>query len=87
MRLTARGKSKFFQRYESELNPRQFKVIRRMFDADPNGFTGAMNARKYVALTGTSKATVMRDLQQLTQLGALVPAGGGRSTRYELGDT
>ncbi len=78
-------KSKYFQRYEPELSPRQLKVIRRMFDAGPQGFTGGMNARKYIALTGTSKATATRDLQQLTNLGALVPTGGGRSTRYELG--
>ena len=43
-----------------------------------------MNARKYTALTGASKATATRDLQHLAQLGALVPTGGGRSTRYEL---
>jgi Fic family protein len=79
-------KSKFFQRYEPELNPRQLKVIRRMFDAGPAGFTGGMNARKYIALTSASKATATRDLQHLTQLGAFVPHGGGRSTRYELGD-
>ena len=78
-------KSKFFQRFENELNERQLKVVRRMFEAGPDGFTGGMNARKYVALTGTSKATATRDLQQLAQLGALVPLGSGRSTRYELG--
>ncbi len=78
-------KSKFFQRFDAELNDRQSKVIRRMFDAGPDGFTGGMNARKYVALTGTSKATATRDLQHLATLGALVPFGGGRSTRYELG--
>ncbi len=36
-----------------------------MFDAGPEGFTGGMNARKYVALTEVSKATATRDLQQL----------------------
>lgn len=77
-------KSKFFQRFESELNERQLKVVRRIFDAGPEGFTGGMNARKYVALTNTSKATATRDLQQLASLGALIPVGGGRSTRYEL---
>ncbi len=77
-------KSKFFQRFENELNERQLKVVRRMFEAGPDGFTGGMNARKYVALTGASKATATRDLQQLSQLGALSPTGGGRSTRYEL---
>lgn len=80
-------KSKFFQRHESSLNERHLKVIRRMFDAGPEGFTGGMNARKYVALTGTSKATATRDLQQLASLGALVPLGSGRSTRYELAGT
>jgi Fic family protein len=77
-------KSKFFQRFEAELNERQLKVIRRMFEAGPEGFTGGMNARKYIALTGASKATATRDLQHLAQLGALASAGGGRSTRYEL---
>ncbi len=77
-------KSKFFQRFERELNERQLKVIRRMFEAGPEGFTSGMNARKYVALTGSSKATATRDLQELARLGALTPAGGGRSTRYEL---
>lgn len=80
-------KSKFFQRFERELNERQLKVIRRMFEAGPEGFAGGMNARKYVALTGSSKATATRDLQELARIGALAAAGGGRSTRYELPET
>ena len=60
------------------------KVLRRMLEAGPVGFTGGINARKYVSLTGVSKATATRDLQQLTQLGALTPIGAGRSARYEL---
>jgi Fic family protein len=79
-------KSRFFQRYERDLNERQLKAVRRMFEAGPEGFVGGMNARKYTALTGASKATATRDLQHLAQLGALVPTGGGRSTRYELGE-
>lgn len=79
-------KSRFFQRFERDLNERQLKALRRMFEAGPDGFTGGMNARKYIALTGASKATATRDLQQLAQLGALMPVGAGRSARYELGD-
>jgi Fic family protein len=79
-------KAKFFQRFETELNERQLKIVRRMFEAGPDGFTGGMSARKYVALTGASKATATRDLQHLAQLGAFVPLGGGRSIRYELGE-
>jgi Fic family protein len=78
-------KSRFFHRFESELNARQLKVVHRMFESGPEGFTGTMNARKYVALTGASKATATRDLLQLARIGVLVPVGGGRSTRYELG--
>jgi Fic family protein len=54
-----------------------------MFDAGAEGFVGGMNARKYSAITGVSKATATRDLQQLAQLGAIVPIGNGRNTRYE----
>ena len=78
-------KSRFFQRFEREFNDRQLKVIRRMLESGPEGFTGGMNARKYVALTGVSKATATRDLLQLARIGALHSLGGGRSTRYELG--
>ncbi|MEO5913950.1 MAG: DUF4172 domain-containing protein [Luteolibacter sp.] len=77
-------KSKFFQRFENGMNERQLKVVRRMFQAGPEGFTGGMNARKHIGLTGASKATATRDLQQLAQLGALVPIGEGRGTGYEL---
>lgn len=77
-------KSKFLQRLEDQLNERQLKVLHRMFEAGPEGFQGGMNARKYVALTGSSKATATRDLQHLAQIGALIPIGAGRSTRYAI---
>jgi len=77
-------KFRFFQRFDRGLNERQLKVLRRMFESGPEGFTGGMNARKYVALTGVSKATATRDLLQLARSGALTPLAGGRSTRYEL---
>lgn len=57
--------------------------MRRTFEAGPDALTGGMNNRRCIALTGTSKATATRDLQQLTRLDALVPVGGGRSTRHE----
>ena len=78
------GKHQFFQRFAAGLNVRQLKVVRRMFEAGPDGRTGGMNARKFVALTGVAKATATRDLQHLTRLGAPVPTGGGPGTRYEL---
>ncbi len=80
-------KSLYFQRFGGDLNARQIKVLRRMFEAGPGGLEGGMNARKYTALTGVSKATATRDLQELAGIGALVSRGGGRSTRYELEGT
>lgn len=77
-------KSKFFQRLEDQLNERQIKVLQRMLEAGPEGFQGGMNARKYVALTGSSKATATRDLQHLARMGAFTPIGAGRSTRYAI---
>ena len=77
-------KSKFFDRFKDALNERQLKVIRRMLEEGPEGFEGGMNARKYVSIAKTSKATATRDLQQLVELGVLIAEGGGRSIHYRL---
>jgi Fic family protein len=79
-------KARFFDRYRPLLNDRQSTVLTRMLAEGPQGFEGGMNARKYISITGTSKATATRDLQQLLDMGALILAGnaGGRSTRYEV---
>ena len=57
-----------------------------MMDEGPDGFIGGMNARKYMTIEKTSKATATRDMQQLLEIGAFVFAGngGGRSTSYKL---
>ena len=77
-------KTKFFDRFNSQLNERQTKVINKMLDAGPNGFEGGMSAKKYMSITKTSKATATRDLQELVEHGVFVSSGGGRSVRYEL---
>ena len=77
-------KSAFLDKFANQLNDRQLKVIKRMFDAGINGFEGGMSAKKYIAITGTSKATATRDLQQLLEINVLLQIGKGRSVRYEL---
>jgi Fic family protein len=79
-------KTRFFDQFKDQLNDRQLAVIKRMLDEGPKGFEGGMNARKYIGITKTSKATATRDMQQLLEIGAFVPAGkaGGRSTSYQL---
>lgn len=77
-------KTKFFDSFESQLNARQLKVIRRMLKEGVNGFQGGMNARKYIAISHTSKATATRDLQDLVEKQVFIASGGGRSTSYTL---
>ncbi|HBR92914.1 MAG TPA: DUF4172 domain-containing protein [Opitutae bacterium] len=77
-------KTRFFDRFRDVLSDRQLKVVRRMLDAGPSGFEGGINASKYQRLTGISKPTATRDLQELLQKGVLSSIGGGRSTRYDL---
>ena len=77
-------KTKLFDQFKDQLNERQLKVIRRMLDEGPRGFEGGMSAKKYIAITKTSKATATRDLQYLSEIGVLKQTGGGRSTRYDI---
>ncbi len=41
-----------------------------------------MTAKKYMAITKTSKATATRDLQHLQEIGVFIQEGAGRSVRY-----
>ncbi len=77
-------KVKFFDKYKNELNERQKKVISRMLEEGPKGFTGGMNATKYAGLCKVSKATATRDLQYLAEIKAFQVFGGGRSTSYQV---
>lgn len=77
-------KSIFFDTYKDILNDRQLKVVQRMMQAGTKGFQGEMSAKKYMAITATSKATATRDLQHLLAINALKQIGSGRSVRYEL---
>jgi Fic family protein len=79
-------KTQFFDRFKDQLNERQQNVIRRMLEEGARGFQGGMNASKYIGITKTSKATATRDMQQLLEIGAFMPAGkaGGRSTSYQV---
>ncbi|GAB3227934.1 Fic family protein [Algoriphagus aestuariicola] len=77
-------KAQFFDTYRAEINERELKVLSRMLEEGPEGFEGGMNAKKYMSLTGASKATATRDLQHLRDLGILVPQGGGRSVSYQV---
>ncbi len=55
-----------------------------MFREGPNGFKGGLSAEKYISITGTSRATATRDLQDLVEKNMLLKVGEFKSTRYYL---
>lgn len=79
-------KAKFWDQHErSGLNDRQVKVINKVFRAGPEGFEHGVSAKKYIGMTGCSKATATRDLTDLVEKGCLYRLeGGGRNARYAL---
>ena len=44
----------------SGFNSRQQKLLNRLLDAEPEGFTGGMTLRKAIGLTKVSRATAWR---------------------------
>lgn len=79
-------KARFWQVHiNSDLNPRQKKVLNRLLDAGKDGFEGGMNARKYASLCDCSRVTASRDLSDLLDKECIISRGaGGRSTSYEI---
>jgi Fic family protein len=77
-------KTRLIDRLRGKWNEQQEKVILRMAREEPGGFKGGLSAENYLAITGTSRATATRDLQDLVEMGALVRTGRLNGTRYRL---
>lgn len=77
-------KTKFWDRFRGQFNERQEKTINRMFKEGPEGFEGGLSADNYLRITGTTRATATRDLQDLVDKGALIKTGQLKGTRYHL---
>lgn len=74
-------KTKISDKMRGELNPRQEKVIALLFK-DPRAFEGGLDAENYINITGTSRATATRDLQDLVKKEVLSRTGVLKGTRY-----
>lgn len=77
-------KTKFFDRYASQLNERQNKVIQRLFEAGHTGFIGGLSSEKYTKIAKTSASTATRDLKDLTDKKIMIKTGVLKSSRYQL---
>ncbi len=77
-------KSKIMNSLSGKINPRQEKVLLRMFTEGPQGFKGGLSAENYIAITKITRATASRDLADLVKKEALIKTGKLRHTRYLL---
>lgn len=77
-------KTRFFDRFSSQLNERQLKVVKRLFDAGHKGFKEGLCANNYQTIAKTSASTATRDLQDLINKQILIKTGTLKSTRYFL---
>ncbi|MFA5249983.1 MAG: Fic family protein [Parachlamydiales bacterium] len=77
-------KSKILNSLSEQINPRQTKVLLKMFAEGLDGFKGGLSAENYINITKATRATATRDLADLVKKKALVKTGKLRHTRYWL---
>jgi len=80
-------KTKFWDKHrDNHLNERQIKVLNKILDAGSENFEGGINTKKYTSIVKKSKATVVRDIQELVSKGCIEQIEGtsGRNTRYRV---
>ena len=80
-------KTKFWDRHRGKaLNERQVKVLNIILDMGIDNFEGGLSTKKYISLTKVSKATAVRDIAQLVELGCIKQLEGssGRNIRYKV---
>ena len=83
--VAVRRKAAFWWHHRrSGFSSRQQKLLNRLLDAEPEGFTGGMTLRKAISLTKVSRATAWRDLAELVELQAIEQIGEGRSRAYRI---
>ncbi len=77
-------KAKFFDHFSTQINERQSKVIKRVFEAGHTGFIGGLSADNYKKIVKTSASTATRDLNDLVEKQIFIKTGTLKSTRYSL---
>ena len=75
-------KSHFFHEFGDLLNPRQMKLMQKIFSQNKLLFAEGITPKKYISLTKTSQATANRDLNDLVDKDILKREGELKATRY-----
>ena len=82
--ILVQQQDKLFGRLKGQINARQEKALRRLFEAEPEGFKGGLSIKKYMAMTKAPDNWAAQDLQDLVAKGALKKTGKERQARYRL---
>jgi len=80
-------KTKFWDNHrKNALNERQIKVLNKILDIGSDNFEGGLSTKKYISITKVSKATAVRDIQQLVEYKCIKQTEdtSGRNIRYEI---
>jgi len=79
-------KMKFWNKFRAvAINSRQRKVINRILDAGKGKFRGGLSTRKYIGITGASRRTAIREIQNLLSQEMLKQnPGKGRNVSYDI---
>ena len=81
------NKTRFWHAVEENLpgvNHSQRKVLNKLYDSQPGGFSNGLTTELYARIGKVSRATAYRELSALTVAGLLRRNGEGRGTRYVL---
>ena len=84
---SAVNKTRFWHAVEEahpDMSPSQRKVLNKLYDATPGGFSNGLSTEIYAKIGKVSRATAYRELSGLTAAGLLQRNGEGRGTRYVL---
>jgi Fic family protein len=80
-------KTKFWDKHRTDsLNERQIKVLSKVLSMGKDNFKGGISTKKYMTMTKVSKATAIRDIQDLVEKGCIEQLEGtsGRNVRYQI---
>lgn len=77
-------KTKRYDQVRDRVNDRQQRALDRIFGEGQDGFKSGLSAANYIAITGATRATAIRDLSDLVDQGVFIQTGELKSTRYWL---
>ncbi len=80
-------KTKFWDKHRTDaLNERQLKVLNKVLSVGKDNFKGGISTKKYISMTQVSKATAIRDIQDLVDKGCIgqIEGTSGRNVRYQV---